>query len=121
MSHGVQVVVQEEFVGAVLSDLSSSRRAHVQGLSECVGRERAVKAHVPLATLLVSESLHCLATSTLPAGLCQGSAQYDQWLCQFHHVVFRIPPNGQTPTERCYGTDTRLLVLCLPSVFETEN
>ena len=50
----VQVSVPEEYVGAVLSDLSSARRAQVKGVTESEDRERVVTATVPLATLLVS-------------------------------------------------------------------
>ena len=54
----VQVVVPEELVGVVLSDLTSTRRAQVQCLSEGVGGERTVLAQVPLTTLLVSGPAH---------------------------------------------------------------
>ena len=59
-----QVVVPEEFVGPVLSDLTSTRRAQVKCVSEGVGGERVVAAKVPLAPLLVScpachVQLHC--------------------------------------------------------------
>jgi elongation factor G len=48
----LEVVVPEELVGVVLSDLTSTRRAQVQCLSEGVGGERTVLAQVPLTTLL---------------------------------------------------------------------
>jgi elongation factor G len=48
----LEIVVPEQFVGVVLSDLTSARRAQVQCLSEGVGGERTVLAQVPLATLL---------------------------------------------------------------------
>ena len=53
----VQVTVPEQSVGAVLSDLTSLRRAQVRGVSEGEGEEwKVVSALVPLASLLVSSS-----------------------------------------------------------------
>jgi hypothetical protein len=98
----VQIVVPEQFVGVVLSDLTSARRAQVQCLSEGVGGERTVLAQVPLATLLVSgPATHSAQHNWQPTGLCQTPAQYDEWFCQFHYVVCWPSTNGQPPTERC--------------------
>lgn len=48
----VEVTVPDEHLGAVLSDLTCHRRAQVKGVSEDVGGEKVVAAHVPLAALL---------------------------------------------------------------------
>ena len=47
-------MVPEGFVGAVLKDLSSARRAQVKDVSESLEGERVVTAQVPLASLLAS-------------------------------------------------------------------
>lgn len=54
----MQVTVPDHYVGAVLSDLTSLRRAQVKGVSanESEGQS-AVAALVPLVSLLVSWSL----------------------------------------------------------------
>ena len=52
----VQVTVPEQYIGAVLSDLTSLRRAQVKGVLESKEGEvsRVVLALVPLASLLVN-------------------------------------------------------------------
>ena len=50
----VQVIVPEQFVGAVLTDLTSVRRAIVKGVFEGADGQRVVAAQAPLASLLAS-------------------------------------------------------------------
>ena len=58
----LEVTVPEDYVGQVLADLSSTRRAQIQevGLQDCqgtLGKERVVNALAPLAGLMVSFGL----------------------------------------------------------------
>ena len=48
-----QVTLPAEYLGVVLGDLASSRRAHVQEVGEDVEEERVVSALAPLACLAV--------------------------------------------------------------------
>ena len=69
INFALQVTVPEAYLGPVLSDLSSLRRAQVQEVKESVSESgrvvysqelRVVSALVPLATLLVSEPGVCV-------------------------------------------------------------
>ena len=55
------VTVPEEYMGKVLGDLSSHRRAHIQelGAQEAQGKERVITAITPLAGLMVSVEYLC--------------------------------------------------------------
>lgn len=84
----MQVTTPEEYVGAVLSDLTSLRRAQIERLSEGGHGESVVTAHVPLATLLVRSMIvhvyECDITSP-GTGLCQQPPQSHEWNWQLFY------------------------------------
>lgn len=96
MSRGLQVVVPEGFVGAVLSDLTSTRRAQVKYLSEAVDGERTVLANAPLATLLVSLPANCKNMDILPM---QGYAR-DLRSMTSGSASFSLLPSGHIQMDR---------------------
>jgi hypothetical protein len=88
----LEVTVPEQSVGAVLSDLTSLRRAQVRGVSEGEGEEwKVVSALVPLASLL-------------------WTPQSDQWDRNLFNVAILSPPCGPPPPGLDRSTAQRILV-----------